>query len=195
MRSGGRRQARRLWSTSATLGEHDGSQGGGKGRIRGCTLQWRQTDEDCNNQLTMIRVHPQQSQEGRLRSCPHRGTRAGKVGGDIINCQLSAVVTVKPLWQWLGGERGQERHDCSWAGRVVACGGVGCLSCIISLLFPPLLLPLLFSFSFLPPPFSSFPPFFIFRLHYHEKKAARGSLIMVVEAIEDYNCLFCVGTQ
>ena len=161
MRSGGRRQARRLWSTSATLGEHDGSQGGGKGRIRGCTLQWRQTDEDCNNQLTMIRVHPQQSQEGRLRSCPHRGTRAGKVGGDIINCQLSAVVTVKPLWQWLGGERGQERHDCSWAGRVVACGGVGCLSyIIISLPLSPSSPPSLpFLFLSFPPPFPPFPPF------------------------------------
>ena len=125
---------RRPWSTSATLGEHDGSQGGGKGSIIGCTLQWRQTDEDCNNQLTMMGVHPQQlqAQEERLRSCPHQGN-----GGDVINCQLSAVVTVKLHWQRLGGERGQERHDCGWAGRVVACEGVECLSCIISLLFHP----------------------------------------------------------
>ena len=101
MRSGGRRQARRPWSTSATLGEHDGSQGGGKGSIIGCTLQWRQTDEDCNNQLTMMGVHPQQSQEGRLRSSPHRGK-----GGDVINCQLSAVVhrraTLATAWGRVG---------------------------------------------------------------------------------------------
>ena len=98
MRSGGRRGVRGLHRQRR---ESMTVQGGGKGRIRGCTLQWRQTDEDCNNQLTMMGVHPQQSQEGRLRSSPHRGK-----GGDVINCQLSAVVhrraTLATAWGRVG---------------------------------------------------------------------------------------------
>ncbi len=105
MRSGGRRGIRGLHRQRR---ESMTVQGGGKGRIRGCTLQWRQTDKDCNNQLTMMGVHPQQlqAQEGRLRSCPHR-----RNGGDVINCQLSDVVTIKLHWQRLGGERGRKRHE------------------------------------------------------------------------------------
>ena len=162
MRSGGRRQARRLWSTSATLGEHDGSQGGGKGRIRGCTLQWRQTDEDCNNQLTMIRVHPQQSQEGRLRSCPHRGTRAGGVGRGRHH-QLSAVSCCHRQAK-LAMARGREGAGEAWLqlGRPGCCLWRSRMFVIYNHL--PSSFPLFsslssFSFSFLPPPFPPFPPF------------------------------------
>ncbi len=68
----------------------------------------------------------------------------------------SDVVTVKLHWQQLGGERGQERHDCGWAGRVVACGGVGCLSYHLPSLFSFPLFSSLSSFLFL-----SFPPLFL----------------------------------
>ena len=59
---------------------------------------------------------------------------------------------------------------------------------------PPSSFPLLFFpfFPLLPP---SFPPFFIIHLHYYEKKAKKGSLIILVEAIKIYNCLFYVGSQ
>ena len=109
-------------------------------------------------------------------------------GGWVGCCRLSAVLVTVELRQRLrGGERGRERL----AGRQVTSLLVEekdrwCCWCrpyhIITSLdtlppssLPPSSSPLLssplFFFSFLPPPFPSFPPFFIIRLHYHEKKA------------------------
>ena len=102
-------------------------------------------------------------------------------GGWVGCCRLSAVLVTVELHQRLrGGERGRERL----AGRQVTSLLVEekdrwcwCrpYHIITSLLFPPLLFPpppLLSSFLFFfpSPPFPSFPPFFIIRLHYHMKK-------------------------
>jgi hypothetical protein len=88
------------------------------------------------------------------------------------------------------------RYGCC---RVIVVAGVFFVGVIVvNDSSPPSSFFLLLLFSLFPslPPFSSpLSPFFIIRLHYHEKKANQGSLIMVVEAIKIYNCLFYVGTQ
>ena len=89
------------------------------------------------------------------------------------------------------------RYGCC---RVIVVAGVFFVGVIVvNDSNPPSSFFLLLLFSLFPslPPFSSplSPFFYIIRLHYHEKKALLGSLIMVVEAIKIYNCLFYVGTQ